>query len=70
MAETFGSKLAAIRGDLLSIVDRMNRDRSLSLAMMAQTALMAIATLEDQIDAEGIDEIDWTWDPREERRDG
>ena len=66
MAETFGDKLKQMRSDLSSIVTRMNKDFSYSCAQKAQTALIAVATLEEEIDGHfsGADELEWDWEPQ------
>lgn len=67
---SFGSKLRQMRLDLMSVVDRMNRDRSVESAMAAQAALVAIAALEHQLDQEwgDLDDLSWEWQPEAEAR--
>lgn len=67
--ETFGSKLKQMRKDLGSIVDRMNRDRSIDVATKAQVALVALADLEDEVSGQ-FDDTAWTWQPSEDEADG
>lgn len=58
---TIGSKLDAMRTDLASIVDKMNRDRSHDLALQAQAALNAVASLQDEMSE--WEETEWDWQP-------
>lgn len=59
---TFGTKLEQMRVDLCSIVDRMNRDRSEDVAMVAQTALMAVVSIQNEADGRFSD-FEWDWQP-------
>ena len=61
---TFGMKLEQMRQDLISIVDRMNRDKSYELAMKAEVALLAIADLHES--DSWLDDLVWDWQPGEE----
>ena len=64
---TFSDKLKAMRKDLASIVDRMNRDKNFDLATLAQKALTSVADLEDYPDADPwFTELDWKWQPENE----
>ncbi len=68
--ETFQSKLRQMRLDLISIVDRMNKDRSYDAAAMAQVAVVAVAKVEDKIDAMfSGNKIEWDWQPEEDYDD-
>ena len=59
---TFGEKLTAMRKDLASIVDRLNRDQEFDKATIAQAALVAVAQFYDD-DAGWYDDLDWEWNP-------
>lgn len=66
--ETFATKLKAMRRDLTSIVDRMNRDRNFEIAMRAQAALMAVDSIPDRMDG-WFNDLEWDWQPIEEDDD-
>lgn len=59
---TFGEKLKQMRLDMMSIVDRMNRDDSLDAAGLAQRALRDISDLQNELGEWG-DQLDWEWEP-------
>lgn len=63
--ETFATKLKAMRADLASIVDRMNRDGNYEIAVRAQTALMAVDAVPDRMDG-WFEDLEWSWQPMEE----
>lgn len=60
---TFGEKLQSMHADLASIVDRMNRDRSVEHAQAAQTALIAVDALWSSIEDMGFNDTEWDWEP-------
>lgn len=64
---TFSQKLRAIELDLMTIVDRMNRDSSFDKASKAQTALEAINDL--RTSDNWFDDLDWEWQPTTEEQD-
>lgn len=63
MAETFAGKLAQMRADLNSIVERMNRDESYEIASLAQGALVAVAAVENA--DPWLEDLAWDWQPSE-----
>lgn len=64
--ETFSSKLLQMEKDLISIVDRMNRDDSMEKALKAQGVLMAVHAL--RMDDDWFEDLDWDWEPGEEEQ--
>lgn len=63
--ETFDSKLKQIRKDLISIVHRMNIDKSEKVADKAQEALNCIVALTREYKSH-FEELSWDWEPRDE----
>lgn len=61
--ETIGSRLQAMRNDLVVLVDKLNRDDSAEMAAKAQAVLLSLDELRLRLRGPGFLEFEWTWDP-------
>lgn len=63
---TFDAKLKQMEEDLISILHRMSKDRSLDAAEHAMMALEAVHDLQMQIRNQFGPDLLWVWEPSDD----